>query len=74
MPVRAIMPEEMEEQIAMAAGALMVETSLGMNCCSKRGKTIPITIAPDAYTSGMVHVFSLSRRGRVRFIGAHQLN
>jgi hypothetical protein len=41
MPVRAIIPDAMEEQIAMADGALMVETRLGKNRCSTRRKPMP---------------------------------
>jgi hypothetical protein len=42
------MPEDIEEQIAMADEGLIVETSWGRKWCSKRGSSIPMRIATEA--------------------------
>ena len=47
-PVRAIMPDATAEQIAIAAGALIVDTSPGNQWCSMRGKNIPTTAVANA--------------------------
>jgi hypothetical protein len=42
------MPEDIEEQIAMADEGLMVDTSWGKKLCSKRGSSIPMKMVIEA--------------------------
>ena len=53
MPVRAIMPEAMEEKIAVAAETLKAEDSPGKIRASCSGKISAAAIATPAYSAGI---------------------
>src|SRR3954453_7512916 len=61
MPVSAIMPDATDEQIAWAAAGLIVDSSRGMDWCSRRGRTIPANTATDTYPSGIDQTDRLRR-------------
>lgn len=61
------MPEAMAEQIAMAAGALMVETECGRTWCSRRESNMPADSAATEYACGMFQPACVSIRWRERF-------
>jgi hypothetical protein len=62
IPVNVIIPEAIEEYIAIAAAELIPAVRAGRKEASILGRVKPIETAPAAYQTGMIQVGSRDRR------------